>query len=363
MYRSAASKYENRVVAMHEDSTAGEDHHNNYDNNSMRNSTSTPRPPFDFEKANAVIRAFLQRHPKILGQPGPDPDHEKWKKQKLHKDPMNDLHRKPTHVPYYPLVSANTAYEDAGTSNGLIMQVEMHAQVATVLAAFVFAALIAESPSQLYEGSATPTLKCELFRVSELAMSIVDQVRVFFIGWILCSFIVLLLCFLGLQEYLTTRAGRKYFRVWCPTLNSQCLWMVNTILVFLLVVPLYVVKYFGFSVIFFLTCAISFYWIATLFKHFEAYTDLASLLNNIELGVDSSDPESSYRPDGWSHSAMARHVFTKRFQDRRKAQQHDAAWWEKHGWDDDVCDKDNIVTFFDARDGHDHEPGDMARGE
>ncbi|CAD7959078.1 unnamed protein product [Amoebophrya sp. A25] len=281
MYRSAVSRYTVKVDGESEDNSlqlqpgagaAGED-----------------APPFDVDAANEVLRLFLSRYPKILTQGGDDPDYEAAKKSKKKTGSSTSFnpedHKKPHLAPYYPLTSCNTTYEDAGTCNGLLMQVEMHAQVATVLAAFVFAALIAESPSQLFEGSPTPQQKSELFRVSEMTMNILDQIRVFFLASILLSLVVLLLCMLCLQEYLTTRAGKKYFRVWSPTLNNQCIWMVNTLMAFLLTVPLYVLKYFGFSVIFFLIAPMPLYWIKQLFTILTAYTDLAILLNHIELGV------------------------------------------------------------------------------
>ena len=100
---------------------------------------------FPFSAANEAIRNLMSKHPRILTHSLLDPDHL------LRKDraaAANDF-SKPHLPPYMPLSSANSILEDAGTALGLIMQVELHAAVATVLVGFVFSALLSEGPSLL----------------------------------------------------------------------------------------------------------------------------------------------------------------------------------------------------------------------
>ncbi len=73
----------------------------------------------------------------MLCSPLPDPDYENRKKSRVDGateiDPWRHSRSRPHNAPYFPLVGGNTSWEDAGSSMGMIMQVEMHTQVASVL--------------------------------------------------------------------------------------------------------------------------------------------------------------------------------------------------------------------------------------
>ncbi len=87
----------------------------------------------------------------------------------------------------------------------------------------------------------------ELFRLSAFWTACIDQLRVIIVAATVFSLTILVIMMLCLQEFLTLRSGVKYFRAWAPTLNAQCIWLINSMYGFLLSVPLYMLKYFGFS--------------------------------------------------------------------------------------------------------------------
>ena len=215
-----------------------------------------------------------------------------------------------------------------------------HLHVAAIIAAFIFTAIVSDGPCKLYQGSETKQQASELFRASEMQMNILDQVRIGLLCTSLMMELMVVFQCLVLHEFMTVRCCRKFHRPWTGALNNLCVTMLMGIVLWVFTVPFTVLKYFGFSVVFFYTCLIPLYFTYKVFHNVGIFVQLWALLANLELGRYWIDPY-------WAKvSGMKNSFVPVDMQLEREKKQMGKEWWTKNGFSQG-CGGDGL-NFYDA---------------
>ena len=237
-----------------------------------------------WKRANELIAAFIKRHSAF---------------RCIGVRPM-DIHM--------PLVTSPAQPQDFDSFKNMQYSVDVHMQAPIVLAGFSFSALVTEGPTHVGIGHAdddwtggTHQGIRPLFLVEESTMQAFDQVRVALVALALILFAHSFYRCFYIQVFSSNSSSKKFFRAWAGPINKACvLWQAGLHL-WLLSVPLYVLKYFGFSVVFFVAAFATLWSMGAFFVSFAfPLFKLRSLLDGLELGF--ADPP--HAPNAEIHAAV-----------------------------------------------------------
>jgi hypothetical protein len=203
----------------------------------------------DIDIADRLVKAYMEKHRRMA----------------------------PAIIPEFPLREYPERMQDAEDVGGLLLQAEVHAQMAGLFAAFSFSALIADSSGiSAHELSATD--------------SIVAQVRV-------CLQLVAMLLLLTatsrcmwITVALTTQSLKHTWRAMGPTLSGACAIFHQGLLVFICDLPLYIYSLFGLKPAFFISIAFVLYWIKCFLGNWNDFLGMVDLLAAIDLGREKPNP-------------------------------------------------------------------------
>eukprot|EP00397_Hematodinium_sp_SG-2012_P051407 GEMP01060205.1.p1 GENE.GEMP01060205.1~~GEMP01060205.1.p1 ORF type:complete len:341 (+),score=69.62 GEMP01060205.1:29-1051(+) len=191
-----------------------------------------------------------------------------------------------------PLLTTNIGVQDAQNAEGMRYQAEVHANVAALLGAFCFAALVSDGKTTVGIVTAdngtildNDRFPLQLFLVSPFTMEIFDQIRIFLVASALVCLMLAFTKFFYLQLFLTGSHAREYFRAYAAPINVVCGTFHYGLLLWLCSVPLYVLKYFGFSLVFVASVLLLFFFLWSWIGGIIALTRMHLLLLHLEMGI------------------------------------------------------------------------------
>ncbi|CAD7966178.1 unnamed protein product [Amoebophrya sp. A120] len=188
----------------------------------------------------------------------------------------------PVGLPQDIFTSQCANVQDCQDWNSLQYQCQTHQQMAGLLAAFAFAALVGETETN-YERVMSG--REVLFEADRKTVEILDQVRIGLVVLAMCCQIRAFLGFVYVDCWLCSSACRKFYLAFCGIVTKECGAFHFGLYFLLYSVPLYVFKFFGFSVVFFLSCPMVIYAVVTSTQVAILCGGIQNIANHAELGL------------------------------------------------------------------------------
>jgi hypothetical protein len=188
----------------------------------------------------------------------------------------------PAFVPERPLREYAERMQDTEDSGGLILQAEVHAQMAGLFAAFSFSALIAENSSTASGLSKTDNIIAQIRVCMQLMAMLLLLTATSRCMWITVA--------------LTTQTLKHNWRAMSPSLTGACTIFHQGLFVFVLDMPLYIYGIFGLKPAFFVSIVFILYWLKTFLGNAGNFLGLMDLLIAIDVGQTEPAPSILQNP-------------------------------------------------------------------
>lgn len=227
----------------------------------VRNPSPSVTADLDHARADSLIKEYLAEHSAILA---------------------------PLGVPASPLTTQNAKVQDAENYQALQYQCQTHQQMGGLLAAFAFAALVGETETRVDRISSGPGVLISLPDDSverDRIVNCLDQIRLGCVALSMCLFIRSFMTFVYVDMWLTSSACRKIYLAFAGAVTKECATFHHAMYLLLFSVPLYLFKFFGLSIVFFLSLFLPFFVIGTLLEKILALSGLQNIANHLEMGT------------------------------------------------------------------------------